>query len=168
MNNVTIKDTYLLPLLESCIETLSGNVWFSKLDANAAYWLISIYPDDIKKTTFTTKYGLIEFPRMEFGLCNAPATFSRAINLVLHGLNWNIALAFLDDLLVLGRDPEDHLQNLREVFDRFREYGIKFKPTKSELFQKKVEFLGRQVSREGVEMGTHTIVYRSCQKLASP
>ena len=81
---------------------------------------------------------------MGFGLCNAPATFSRAINLVLHGLNWNIALAFLDDLLVLGKDPQDHLKNLESVFQRFRHYGLKFKPTKCELFQRKVEFLGRR------------------------
>ena len=87
MNKVTIKDTYPLPLIEECLETLAGNQWFSKLDANAAYWQIKIHPEDCKKTAFITKYGLFEFTRMDFGLCNAPATFARAINLVLNRLN---------------------------------------------------------------------------------
>ncbi|XP_041374756.1 uncharacterized protein LOC121387644 [Gigantopelta aegis] len=91
---------------------------------------------------------------MGFGLYNAPATFARAMNLVLRGLTWNVALAFLDDSLVMGKDQRDHLTNLRSVFDRFREYGLKFKPKKCELFQTKVEFLGRVIGPNGVEMGT--------------
>jgi hypothetical protein len=67
-------------------------------------------------------------------------------------LNWKIVLAFLDDVLVLGVSARAHLDNLQQVFERFREYGLKFKPRKFELFETKVEFLGRSVSEEGVEM----------------
>lgn len=157
LNKVTVKDTYPLPLIEECMDTLSGNRWFSKLDANAAYCKIKIAPEDRKKTAFITKYGLFEFTRMGFGLCNAAATFARAINLVLHRLNWKIALAFLDDVLVLGTSARAHVDNLRQVFERFREYGLKFKPRKCELFKLKVEFLGRTVSEHGVEMGDQHI-----------
>ena len=84
---------------------------------------------------------------MGFRLCNALATFSRAMNLVLRGLTWNIVLAFLDDALVLGKDFEDHLTNLRSVFARFREFDLKFKPTKCAFFQRRVESFGRQAPR---------------------
>ena len=67
-----------------------------------------------------TRYGLYKFVWMGFGLCNAPATFSWAMNLVLLGLTWNIVLAFLDDALVLGKDFEDHLVNLRSVLPASR------------------------------------------------
>jgi hypothetical protein len=77
--------------------------------------------------------------RMAFGLCNSPATYTRVINLVLRGLNWKVVLAFLDNILVLGKDFEGHLVNLRAVLVRFREYGLKLKPKKCELFQKEVE-----------------------------
>lgn len=43
---VTVKDTYPLPLIEECLDTLVGNLWFLKLDANAAYWQIKVNPDD--------------------------------------------------------------------------------------------------------------------------
>ena len=52
------------------------------------------------------------------------------MNLVLRGLTWKTVLAFLDDVLVLGKDFQDHLNSLREVLDRFREYNLKLKPKK--------------------------------------
>ena len=61
----------------------------------------------------TVLYGLFEFARMAFGLCNSPATYARVVNLVLRGLNWKVVLAFLDDILVLGKNFEGHLANLR-------------------------------------------------------
>jgi hypothetical protein len=54
------------------------------------------------------------------------------------GLNWKVVLAFLDDILVLGRDFEGHLTNLGEVLVRFMEYGLTLKPKKCELFQKEI------------------------------
>ena len=152
VNDITVKDKYPLPLVEECVDTLAGNEWFSKLDANSAYWQIPVKQEDQKKTAFITKYGLYEFVKMPFGLSNSPATFMRAIHLVPRGLNWQTVLAFLDDILVLGKKFKEHLQNLREALTRFREYGLKLKPKKCIFFQKKVQFLGRMVSNDSLEM----------------
>ena len=135
------------------MDTLAGNVWFSKLDANSAYWQIPIKPEDRKKTAFLTKYGLFEHVKMGFGLHGAPSTYMRASNLVLRGLTWKTLLAFLDDSLVLGKTIEEHIQNFTQVFQRFRQYQLKLKPRKCELFQTKVEFLGRTISPDGVSIG---------------
>ena len=58
LNAATIKDVFPLPLVDDCTDTLAGNIYFSKLDANSAYWQIKIAPEDQKKTAFMTKYGL--------------------------------------------------------------------------------------------------------------
>ena len=137
LNSVTTKDVFPLPLVEECLDTLAGNHWFSKLDANSAYWQIPIRAEDRKKTAFITNYGLFEHIRMGFGLCNAPATYARVMNLVLHGLIWSIVLAFLDDILVLGSSVVDHIAHLREVLDPFRSYQLKLMPKKCILFQRK-------------------------------
>ncbi|VDH93238.1 Hypothetical predicted protein [Mytilus galloprovincialis] len=137
LNSVTKKDVYPLPLIDECLDTLAENEWFSKLDANSAYYQVKVKDSDKEKTAFITKYGLFHFVRMSFGLCNAPGTYSRVMNLVLRGLTWNVVLAFLDDILVMGKTFEDHLQNLRSVFERFREYGLKLKPRKCDFFKKK-------------------------------
>lgn len=138
LNSRSVKDVFPLPLVEECLDTLAGNNWFSKLDANSAYWQVKIREEDRSKTAFIAKYGLFEFARMAFGLCNSPATYARVINLVLRGLTWRVVLAFLDDILVLGKTIGDHLENLKAVFMRFREYGLKFNPKKCELFQQEV------------------------------
>ena len=113
LDALTTKDVFLLPLVDECLDTLAGNVWYSKLNVNSAYWQLKIKPEDCSKTSFITKYRFFEFARMAFGLCNSPPTYARVINLVLRGLNWEVVLAFLDDILVLGKDFEGHLANLR-------------------------------------------------------
>ena len=65
---------------------------------------LQVTEEDRDKTAFVPKYDLFYFRRMTFGLCNAPATFSRSISLVLRGLSWKSVIAFLDDVVVLGRD----------------------------------------------------------------
>jgi hypothetical protein len=80
LNALTTKDVFPLPLVDECLDTLVGNVLYSKLDANSAYWQVKIKPEDCSKTAFITKYGLFEFARMAFGLCNSPATYARVIN----------------------------------------------------------------------------------------
>nr|KAG5699813.1 hypothetical protein BaRGS_013533 [Batillaria attramentaria] len=157
LNEVTLKDAFPLPLISECLDTLSGNTYMSTLDMAAGYWQLEIHPEDRHKTAFLTKYGLFEFVRMPFGLCNAPSTFQRAINLVLRGLTWKTVLAFLDDVLVLGRDFEDHLNNLREVLGRFRRHRLKLKPKKCALFRTRVKFLGKIVSKDGVEVDEDSI-----------
>ena len=108
-------------------------------------------------TAFLTKYGLYEHVRMGFGMTNSPAMFSRVKNLILRGLNWKTVLAFLDDILVMGMNFEDHLNNLAEAFERFKQYGLKLKPRKRILFQSEVEFLGRIVSSNQLKMASKDI-----------
>lgn len=83
LNSRSVNNEFPLPLVEECLDTLAGNIWYSKLDANSAYWQVKIREEDRGKAFFITKYGLFEFSRMIFGLCNSPATYARVINLVL-------------------------------------------------------------------------------------
>ena len=152
LNACTVKDTFPLPLMEQCLDTLSGMKYFSTLDLASGYWQILIHPDDRHKTAFITKYGLYEYHRMSFGLCNAPATFQRIMNHVLHGMTWKEVLAYLDDVIVLGRTMEESITNLVKVFQRMKSNNLKLKPRKCHLFKTEVEFLGRLVSGEGLQI----------------
>jgi hypothetical protein len=87
---------------------------------------------------------------MPFGLCNAPANFQRLMDLVLAGLQWSSCLVYLDDIIIVGRTFEEHLQNLQAVLIRLREAGLKLKPQKCALCLPQVEFLGHVVSAQGV------------------
>ena len=104
--------------------------WFTTLDLLSGYWQVAVDPKDHEKTAFTTYDGLFEFKKMSFGLCNAPATFQRLMDLVLAGLQWNNCLIYLDDVLIIGKTFEEHLSNLNLVFNRLRDVGLKFKLSK--------------------------------------
>ena len=85
---------------------------------------------------------------MLFGLCNAPATFERLIELVLAGLPWDVYLFYLDDILVHAKTFEREIFNLREVFSRFKTANLRLNPRKCELFRRKVVYLGHIVTEE--------------------
>jgi hypothetical protein len=95
---------------------------------------------------------------ISFGLCSSPATFSRVIQLVLKGLTWIECLAYLDDVIVLGKNFDDHLNNLTRVLDRFKKYNLKLKPKKCNLFQNEIKFLGKIISADGIKINPENIV----------
>lgn len=104
----------------------------------SGYYQIEINEEDRRKTACITRYGLFEHLRMGMGLCNAPATFQRAMQLVLRGLVWTQVLVYLDDVIVMGTDFEDGLQNLTRVLSRLSQYSLKRKPKKCTLFCQRV------------------------------
>ena len=85
VNTVTRKDAYPLPRVDDTLDTLAGSKWFSTLDLLSGYWQVEVRPEDREKTAFCTPDGLFEFNVMPFGLCNAPATFQRLMELVYSG-----------------------------------------------------------------------------------
>lgn len=102
------------------------------------------------KTAFCSHSGLYEFTVMLFGFCNASATFQRLMETVLAGLAQDKCFVYLDDILVVGKNFEEHLHNSQEVFRRLREAGLHLKPAKCHLAKREVGYLGYKVSNQGI------------------
>ena len=110
-------------------------------------WNVRIVIDK-NKTAFATRSGHYEFRVMPFGLKGAPATFERLMETALAGLQWDMCLIYLDDIIVLGRSFEDMVTNLKKVYDRLLAAGLKSKAKKCHL--KKVVYLGHVISEAGI------------------
>jgi len=118
LNVMTVKDAYPIPRMDECIDYLGNARLFSTLDCNAGYWQIPVAEEDKRLTAFTCHSGAWQCVRLPFGLCNAPATFRRAMDMILAGVKWQICLVYLDDVIIFSRSPEEHLQHLDEVLTR--------------------------------------------------
>ncbi|GBM64849.1 Retrovirus-related Pol polyprotein from transposon 17.6 [Araneus ventricosus] len=129
----------------------SDKQWFSTLDLKSGYWQIEIQPEDREKTAFTAGQGLWQFKVMPFGLCNAPATFERLMETVLHGLKSEACLVYLDDIIIVGLIFEEHLHNIRKAFQREQKANLKLSPKKCRFFRKEVSYLGHIISDVGVK-----------------
>ena len=148
LNKVTVGDAYPIPRVS--FDQLEGAKWFSTLDLQSGYWQVEMDQADKEKTAFVCKEGLFQFNLMHFGLTNAPSTFERLMEMVLAGLQYQICLIYLDDVIVYGKSFEEEISRLGKVFCRLQDAGRKLKPQKCVLFQKQVTYLGHIVSERGV------------------
>ncbi|XP_055997862.1 uncharacterized protein LOC130047262 [Ostrea edulis] len=150
LNAITEKDAYPIPRIDETLDQLAGCKWFSTLDLHSGYWQIEMDSKDKAKTAFVTRNGLYQFNVMPFGLCNAPATFERLMELTLQGLQWDICLIYLYDIIVYARTFNEMKTNLSKVFDKLAKAGLKLKAKKCTLFSRSVDYLGHVVSEEGI------------------
>lgn len=148
LNAQTVKDRYGVPNILDFTSELHGATIFSHIDLVKAYHQIPIHPPDIPKSAIITPFGLFESTRMQFGLCNASSTFQRFIDEVTRGLPF--VYAFIDDILVASKSPEEHLQHLKILFERLHDYGLSLKPSKCVFGVASIDFLGFTVSENGI------------------
>ncbi|GBN34940.1 hypothetical protein AVEN_245447-1 [Araneus ventricosus] len=87
---------------------------------------------------------------MPLGLCKAPAKFERLMETTLHGLSSEAYLMYLDDITIVGRTFEDHLSNIRKVFEILQQAKFKLSPKKYRFFRKEFAYIGHVTSAEGV------------------
>ena len=150
LNSKTRKDAFPLPRIDESLDALSGACWFSTLDLASGYNQVPVTEADRPKTAFCTPFGLFEWNRMPFGLCNAPSTFQRLMQRIFGDQQCQSLLLYLDDIVVFSSSVEQHLERLRVVLGRLQAEGLKAKLSKCAFFQKEVHYLGHVISGQGV------------------
>jgi hypothetical protein len=118
LNEVTIKNKYLLPRIDDLFDQLRGACVFSKIDLQSGYHQLKIHECDILKTAFISRYGLYEYTVMSFGLTNAPVYFMYLMNKVFMEYMDKFVVVFIDDILIYSKSEAEHEEHLRLVLQK--------------------------------------------------
>ena len=108
---------------------------------------MAIEEESQKITAFITPLGLYNWKRLAMGLASAPGAFENLMKLFFAGLTYEMTLVYLDDVIVFGRNFDEHLKQLKLVFQSLAENGLKAKGTKCNFF-KNVSASGARYIRE--------------------
>lgn len=157
LNRKTIKDSYPMPVIEDQLDRLSGKSLFTSLDLAAGYHQIPVAEESIHITGFVTPDGHYEYTRMPFGLVNAPAVFQSMINKALGAQRFDLAIPYLDDLLCTASTIDEMFGKLESIFELLRKANLTLNLKKCFFFQSKLEYLGFEISKEGLKPGSKKI-----------
>ena len=152
LNDNTIKDYTPLPRQDEIMTQASKGKIRGKIDLLSAYYQMAMHPDDIHKTAFKTPFGMYEWLVMPQGLCNAPASFQRYMNHILHPYIGKFCNVYLDDIIFWSNSIKEHYSNARTILTALQEHGIIASADKSCLFADAVAFLGHIISSRGIEV----------------
>lgn len=148
LNTQLLVEKYPLPRIEELFSKLHGGQQFSKLDLSGAYNQLLLSKESQMLTCINTHKGLYKYSRLVFGLSSAPAIFQRTLENILSGIDG--VLQFIDDILITGKDREEHLARLHEVFNRLEKSGLVLSKEKCSFFQDSVSYLGFIIDKHGL------------------
>jgi hypothetical protein len=152
LNKATQKDHFPLPFIDQVLDSLSGKKFFSFLDGFSGYNQIKIAPQDQDKTTFTSPWGTFAYRVLPFGLCNAPATFQRAVLGIFSDMLNDSMEIFMDDFTPYGVSFQEALENLEKVLKRCIQAQLSLSTEKCHMMMSEGIVLGHFISSQGIQV----------------
>lgn len=144
LNASTIPDPFPIPRIDDLIDRVGQAKFLTKIDMTQGFLQVSLDESSQPLTGFVTPFGQFSWKVMCFGLRNAPATFSRLVSKLLHGLD-EFAAGFFDDILIFSNSWQEHLKHLRTVFTRISNAGLTLRKSKCTFAVAEVDYLGFRV-----------------------
>lgn len=151
LNKVTKKDSYPLPRVSSVLDNLKNARYLSTVDLKSAFWQIPLEDSSKEKTAFgLSGKGLYQFKVMPFGLSNAAQTQQRLMDRLFPSEYEGKIFTYLDDIVIVNADFEDHLSSLRWVKEQLSMAGLSINMEKCEFGRPSLKYLGYIVDKEGL------------------
>ena len=148
LNKVTRKFTWPMLKAKDIFSKLNEAKYFTTLDLRAGYHHIALDKSSIPKTAFNSPFGKYEYVKVPFGLAQAPAYFQELMTGILK--DFNFAIAYLDDIIIFSKTPEEHLTHIRRVFEKLHSADLSMKLSKCHFFSKYIQYLGHILSIKGI------------------
>lgn len=148
LNLALNPEPYPVPSVQGILSALAGGKVFAKLDMAQAYLQLSVDREGAEAQTIITHKGAFKCNRLQFGISVAPQIFQKFIDTRLSGISG--VLPYYDDILIVGTAELDLDAKVRAVISRFQEDGLHLRQEKCVFRTKTIEFLGFQISEDGI------------------
>ena len=152
LNRASPKDNFPLPHIDSLVDNTATNAMFSFMDGFSGYNQIKMAEEDKSKTTFVTHWGTFVYDVMLFSLKNAGAIYQRAMVTLFHDMIHHEIKVYVDDMIAQSRTTQDHLTDLRKLFQCLKKYQLRLNPNKCAFGVTSGKLLGFIVSDRGIEI----------------
>lgn len=143
------KEKYPLPTMDELFARLANGKQFTKLDVRWAYLHIMLDEESQNVLTISTHKGLYKVKRLPFGITTAAEIFQRTIEEILLPID-NVGV-MQDDVIVTGKDTEEHLANLRKVLNALKTAGFKLNKDKCKFMTDSLDYLGYKINKDGLQ-----------------
>lgn len=150
LNKKLIPDKHPLPRMDDILDGLGRAKYFSIIDLESGFYQIPLNSESRPLTAFSTDFGMFQWTVLPFGINVAPASFTRMMTLAFSGLAPNKAFIYMDDIIIIGFSEQNHLDNIRDIFDTCRRYNLRINPNKCDFFRHEVNFLGHKCTSNGL------------------
>jgi len=157
LNNIMIKNSYLLLLIAELQNRLQSAQWFTKFNILKTFNWIWIKEEDEWKTVFCTQLEHYEYLIMSFNLINASVTFQIFVNNVLQCYLNQFIIVYLNDILVYSKTKKEHVQHVKKVLQTLKKVNLRIKSEKSEFHVQSVQFLKFIVMSQSLRMNSKKI-----------
>ncbi|XP_061707408.1 uncharacterized protein K02A2.6-like [Cydia pomonella] len=148
LNKCLEVDRFPLPRVEDLLTKLNGGEKFTKIDLSQAYAQFVLDERSRAYTVINTHRGLYRYNRLIYGLSSSPGIFQRKLEQMFADLPG--VGVFLDDVILTGKNDQEHIETLHKVLDRLQKFGLKIKKEKCKFFATSVTYLGYVVDKEGI------------------
>ncbi|XP_028165312.1 uncharacterized protein K02A2.6-like [Ostrinia furnacalis] len=163
--NKAIKRThYPIPSVDMVRAKVAGAKFYSTLDASSGFWMCKLSDKSSYLTTFNTPFGRYRFKRLPFGVNCAPEYFHRVMTEIFGDIP-GVAV-YSDDILVSGKTKMEHNDRLNMVFNRAKEFNVKFNKEKCTFAKESIKYLGHIFSADGITADPDKV--RAIKDMPSP
>ena len=149
LNKVTRKFTWPMPKFEDIFSKLNGATYFTTLDLCTGHHHIPLDKSSIPKTAFNSPFRKYKYVKVPFRLAQTPAYFQELMTGILK--DFPFAIAYLDDIIIFSKTPQEHLSHICMVFEKLRTTNLSIKKSKCSFFSKEIQYLGHILSATGIQ-----------------
>ena len=147
-NTAIKRERHVIPILEDILPDLHKATVFSKIDLHEGYHQLVLLPDSRHITAFATHEGVHQYRRLTYGVNSAFESFQKQIEIAITGCKGTKNVS--DDILIWGRNQEDHDNNLDQVLSRLLSAGLKVNKEKCVFSVDNIVFGGHCLSKDGI------------------